>query len=203
MRIAFYITGGIFIVAAAYWSYSVSYETQAHKAEVSRLKTEIAKEKKSIRVLRAQWAWQNAPDNLLALLALQEDRLKLEPIKPARFAELWEAPMVPPDDGMSPQPIEGEPALLAAKPPAVATVSAPARAAPRAEKPRAQAAARPQKPRAQPAAPRRVQQPAPAAPVVYTPPVRRAPVVRAAPAAQTQKPERKDPFRRMFKAIDR
>lgn len=102
MRWALYIIGAALIVVASFWSYSVTYATQARLDEIAKLNRKIAIEREAIRVLAADWAWLNAPDRLARLVAAHNDVLKLEPMEPERFAEVAEAPLKQPDDGLAP-----------------------------------------------------------------------------------------------------
>ncbi len=90
------------LVAVASWSFSVTYRTKDALRDVARLNRDIAAEREALAVLRAEWAWLNAPDRLTALVAAHGAPLGLEPLTPERFGETAEAPLIEPDDGMDP-----------------------------------------------------------------------------------------------------
>lgn len=181
MRLVLYVFGGLMIVAASFWAYSITYATQDRFDDIARLNRAIAKEREAIQVLRAEWAWMNSPDRLKRLIAANGEELGLGPMEPPRFAELYEAPMKQPDDGLSPVAIveavkELHPETVAPKP----TQAKPSKPKPAPAKPAAKKPA-PAKPvisaEAREAAPRR-------APVTPRPaPVTVQPRVAPAPAA--------------------
>ncbi len=90
------------LIAVASWSFSVTYRTKDALRDVARLNRDIAAEREALAVLRAEWAWLNAPDRLTALVAAHGAPLGLEPLTPERFGETAEAPLIEPDDGMDP-----------------------------------------------------------------------------------------------------
>lgn len=105
MRWTFYMLGVALVVIAAFWSYKVTYRTQAELEDVADLRRAIADEREAIAVLSAEWAWLNAPDRLEALVIENNEALALRPMEPDRFADLLELPAPQPDDGLDPQPL--------------------------------------------------------------------------------------------------
>lgn len=107
MRWALYVVGLCLVVAAAFWSYRMTYGTKDVMAEVRTLRSEIRREREAIAILEAEWAWLNAPARLEALLEENRARLELKAMTPDRFAEIAEIAAPPIDDGMDPVAIIG------------------------------------------------------------------------------------------------
>ena len=83
------------VVAAAAWAYHVNYETKTALARVDRLHERIAAEREAVEVLRVEWAYLNAPDRLVRLVAMNNDRLDLVPMGPHHFDEVASVPFPP------------------------------------------------------------------------------------------------------------
>lgn len=122
MRWALYCFGVLLVVAAAFVSYRMSYETKDRAELAERLRRDIAAEREAIAVLRAEWAYLNAPERLQALVEEHRAHLRLRPLTSSRFAELDEIDEPQPDDGLEPVTIIGleelGPRLAVAPPPA-------------------------------------------------------------------------------------
>ena len=86
----------IFLVAAtivvSVAVYALKYGTGREAVEIADLKREIASEKDTLSVLRAEWSLLNQPDRLQRLA---EKYLDLEPLKPENMAKLAELQMRP------------------------------------------------------------------------------------------------------------
>jgi len=80
------------VVAAAAWTYHVNYRTKTAVGRVEKLRAEIAAEREVVSVLRVEWAYLNAPDRLARLVAMNNDRLELEPMAPQHFDEVAAVP---------------------------------------------------------------------------------------------------------------
>ncbi|MGF1554129.1 MAG: hypothetical protein ACFBWO_16750 [Paracoccaceae bacterium] len=81
------------ILAVAAWAYNVNYRAEAAQAAVERLEAEIALARQDIAVLRAEWAYLNAPERLERLVAAHRARLGgLAPAAPIRFASADRVP---------------------------------------------------------------------------------------------------------------
>ncbi len=102
MRGVIYLFCIFLVVVSAYWSYSVTYKTQDKVEVAEQLRRKINKERRAIAVLRAEWAYLNAPERLEALVGQHAARLGLKPMVPERFAELGDIEPPQPDDGMEP-----------------------------------------------------------------------------------------------------
>jgi hypothetical protein len=102
MRGALYIAGVTMIVVMAFWAYRMNYQTQERVGVVENLRKEIGREREAIAVLRAEWAFLNAPERLTKLAHLHRGSLNLSPMAPEMFADLTEISAPEPDDGMQP-----------------------------------------------------------------------------------------------------
>ncbi|MGF1659935.1 MAG: cell division protein FtsL [Rubrimonas sp.] len=87
MKPALYFCAAALVALVAFWAYRVNYEAQAALDRVAALRAEIAREREAIAVLRADWAWANAPERLAALVAAHAGELGLAPMQGAQFAE--------------------------------------------------------------------------------------------------------------------
>ena len=122
MRWALYLFGVTLVVAAAFVSYRMSYETKDRAEITAKLRRQIAAEREAISVLRAEWAYLNAPARLAKLAERHHGDLGLFPLTSSRFAELAEIDPPAQDDGMEPVAIIGlddvGPRSFASPPPA-------------------------------------------------------------------------------------
>ena len=102
MRGFVYLIGVAAIVAMAFWSYRMNYETQDRVEIVRQLQRDIMREREAITVLQAEWAYLNAPERLARLADEHRSELGLGPIAPETFAHIGEVGTPAPDDGMEP-----------------------------------------------------------------------------------------------------
>jgi hypothetical protein len=91
----------VMIVGAA-----VTYDMK-HKAELAaernaKIAAEIAKDKDSIALLRAEWALLTQPSRLQALVDKYADHFKLAPFSPTQLATVEEIPMRAPTTAVAP-----------------------------------------------------------------------------------------------------
>jgi len=87
MRSLFYLVCSAFVIGLAYWAYKENYKTQASLKEVKELQQQIAHEKETIAVLKAEWAYLNRPDRLRELVDLNFEDLQLIPLLPSHFGD--------------------------------------------------------------------------------------------------------------------
>jgi hypothetical protein len=87
------------IIAIAGWAYNVNYNTKAAIERVSSLRAEIAAERETLRVLKVEWAYLNAPDRLARLVAKHNDHLRLVPMGPGAYGISAAVPFPPTRDG--------------------------------------------------------------------------------------------------------
>ncbi len=73
------------LAGVAFWAYRVNYTTQDSMDRVASLHDQIAREREALAVLRAEWAYLNAPDRLRRLVEAHFDQLGLIPLTPAHF----------------------------------------------------------------------------------------------------------------------
>lgn len=97
MRGALYIAAAALVALTAFWAYRINYKAVAALDRVQALRAEIAREHEALVVLRADWAWLNAPERLSALLAAHGAALGLAPLSGAQFAALADVPSPPPE----------------------------------------------------------------------------------------------------------
>ncbi len=97
MRGALYVAAAGAVAAAAVWAYRVNYDAQGALERVAALRAEIAREREALAVLRAEWAWLNAPDRLQALVGRDAAALALLPMDGARYVALDDIPLPPPE----------------------------------------------------------------------------------------------------------
>lgn len=88
MKAFLYIMCCGLVIGVAYWAYKENYRTQASLRRVATLQQQIAHERESISVLKAEWAYLNRPDRLRELVDLNYDSLRLLPLMPKHFAEV-------------------------------------------------------------------------------------------------------------------
>ncbi len=88
MRSVLLVFGVALVVFFATWAYRVNYRTQEAIARVDNLHREIAMERETIAVLRAEWAYLNRPERLLALSEKYFSELRLMPLHAAHFDEV-------------------------------------------------------------------------------------------------------------------
>ena len=97
MRGVIYIAAAAVVALTAFWAYRINYRAQAALDRVHALRGEIAPQHEALTVLRADWAWLNAPERLSALLAAHGAPLGLMPLSGAQFVALAELPPPPPE----------------------------------------------------------------------------------------------------------
>ena len=85
MRSLFLILVAMTVIGLAFWAYRENYETQAAQDRAEHLERQIAQSRQRLRVLNAEWAYLNRPDNLRELADLNFDRLGLLPLTPGHF----------------------------------------------------------------------------------------------------------------------
>jgi hypothetical protein len=87
------------LIASAGYAYSIKYETLYYAEQVKKLKGLVQRERDSIAVLRAEWAFLNRPDRLQEAV---ERHLDLQPMGVPQLARLSDLPQRPPrEDGIA------------------------------------------------------------------------------------------------------
>lgn len=87
MKSLFLLVGLVLMGSVAMWSYRVNYATRDVMRHVASLERQIADERQTMAVLRAEWAYLNRPDRLLALSEKHFDALRLMPLHPDHFSD--------------------------------------------------------------------------------------------------------------------
>ncbi len=76
------------VIGLAFWAYRENYQTQDAISEVSRLKREIKRQKQTLAILKAEWAYLNRPERLRDLAMLNFERLRLLDFTPKQFGKI-------------------------------------------------------------------------------------------------------------------
>ncbi|MEB8385730.1 cell division protein FtsL [Rhodobacteraceae bacterium KMM 6894] len=95
MRSLFYVLSALAVIGLAYWAYHENYQTQAAIGHAEQLKRDIAQSRQRLRVLNAEWAYQNRPDRLRQLAEMNFDRLQLSAIQAQQFGPIDQVPLPP------------------------------------------------------------------------------------------------------------
>ena len=77
------------LIASAGYAYSIKYDTLYYAEQVRELKGKIQRQRDSIAVLRAEWAYLNRPDRLQVAV---EQHLDLQPMTVQQLARLSDLP---------------------------------------------------------------------------------------------------------------
>ena len=93
MKTVLYLFAGMLVVFAASWTYKVNYQVQDAEDRVASLQRAINRERSSIAVLGAEWAYLNRPERLRALSEAYYNELRLMPIDATHFASIKDVPM--------------------------------------------------------------------------------------------------------------
>jgi hypothetical protein len=99
MRGLIYAAAAGAVAVSAFWAYRVNYQAQSALDRVAGLRSEIAREREALAVLRAEWAFLNGPKRLQKLVESEADAagLGLSMMDGARFASFAEIPAPPPE----------------------------------------------------------------------------------------------------------
>jgi len=90
MKSLIYVLALCLVVAFAFGSYWIKYDTQERLAEIESLRDRISQEHERIAILEAEWAWLNNPDRLARLAEEHADELGLQPLDGAQFGSVGE-----------------------------------------------------------------------------------------------------------------
>lgn len=73
------------VLVSAYVLYSHEHATRSAEREITKIKSEIAREREATKLLGAEWASLTRPDRLAKLAA---ESLGLQPVKASQFTEV-------------------------------------------------------------------------------------------------------------------
>ena len=76
------------VIGLAYWAYQENIKTQAVLAHVEELQDDIGSARSRLRILRAEWAYQNRPERLQDLADLNYEGLRLLPLSADHFGSV-------------------------------------------------------------------------------------------------------------------
>ncbi|MEL7343655.1 MAG: cell division protein FtsL [Pseudomonadota bacterium] len=85
MKALLFLVSAAMVMALATWAYNENYQTQALLRQIEDLNAEIAADRETLSVLRAELAWLSRPERLRDLVELNYDRLGLLPLSPEHF----------------------------------------------------------------------------------------------------------------------
>lgn len=78
----------VLVAIVSYGLYQLSYEVQKLTNDLSQLQVGIEKNKETIQVLKAEWAYENRPDNLQTLAAKHLPLLLVAPYQVSDITDL-------------------------------------------------------------------------------------------------------------------
>lgn len=76
------------VIGLAYWAYQENIKTQAVLTHVEELQDDIGQARARLKILRAEWAYQNRPERLQDLADLNYNGLKLLPLSADHFGRV-------------------------------------------------------------------------------------------------------------------
>ena len=85
------------MLAGAIVTYDMKHKAEVAADHVAALQADIAKEKDSISLLRAEWSVLTQPARLQSVVDKYADHFKLQPFSPTQIATIDEIPMRPAD----------------------------------------------------------------------------------------------------------
>ena len=81
------------MIAGAAVTYDMKHQAELAAEHNAKLAAEIAKDKDSIALLRAEWALLTQPSRLQTLVDKYADHFKLQPFSPTQLATIDEIPL--------------------------------------------------------------------------------------------------------------
>ena len=97
MRSLFIVLSVMAVIGLAFWAYRENYQTQEAQAEARSLQRQISTARDRLRVLNAEWAYQNRPQRLRDLADMNFDTLRLVPLRAEQFGRVDQVSF-PPDE---------------------------------------------------------------------------------------------------------
>jgi hypothetical protein len=80
------------IVLGAAWTFQIKHQAELAEDEVAKLRRQIALERETIDILKADWSYLNNPERLQRIVEAFENELDLGPIDPEQIITLDELP---------------------------------------------------------------------------------------------------------------
>lgn len=103
MRVLLVLVSALVVFGFGFWAYHVNYDTQLALRRVADLRRQIAAERTSLAMLKAEWAWLSRPERLQALVERHGPALGLRPLEAAQFGEIAGVPRpTPPEPELEP-----------------------------------------------------------------------------------------------------
>lgn len=94
MKLNLTVISLVLVAAVSFGLYQLSYEVQELEKDLKALNKNISENKESVRILKAEWTYQNRPD---VLQSLASKYLPLLLIAPYQVASVGEVPYPPID----------------------------------------------------------------------------------------------------------
>lgn len=88
MRSLYFVLTSLMVIGLAFWAYRENYETQEAQARLIEVQSKISEERDRLRILNAEWAYLNRPENLRNLVEMNFDRLGLLPLQASQFGKI-------------------------------------------------------------------------------------------------------------------
>ncbi len=85
------------MLAGAIATYDMKHKAEMAADHVASLRSDIAKEKDQIALLRAEWSVLTQPDRLQTVVDKYADHFKLQPFSPTQITTIDQIPMRPAD----------------------------------------------------------------------------------------------------------
>lgn len=85
----------VIMIAAAAVTYRVKQRAEQKEVAIAELRSRIAQEEDSIKLLRAEWSMLTEPSRLQKLVDIYKDQLGLEPLDPRQIVALKDLPLRP------------------------------------------------------------------------------------------------------------
>jgi hypothetical protein len=95
----------LLMIGGAALTYQMKHRAEKAAHRVAKLNLNIAGERESIAVLKAEWSMLSQPGRLQSVIARYQDHFRLEPFAAAQVATLDEIPLKSPDTDPEPQAV--------------------------------------------------------------------------------------------------
>lgn len=96
MKALAYLLSVLAVIGLAYWAYNENYATQNAMKEGRQVAARITRARERLAMLADEWAYQNRPDRLRALVLANYDALGLDSLSPDSFGSVEQVAFPPP-----------------------------------------------------------------------------------------------------------